>query len=222
MGYRETIDYYRSRFCDANKNVIVEVDQNGDCHVLESPPSNLYINFLGIGNLVVYHRATKFTKCTVDIRNNNFIYFGKTRFDIYKLNIKAPQCQDGIIFFDDSFSCWSTTLRPSYKSSIIVGKDCQFSYGITIWTSDGHAIFDSNGKLLNPDKDTIIGNHVWVGHAVEILKGVQIPDGCVIGAGALVTKSFTEKNSIIAGTPASIIKTNIRWERMSPHHFYGK
>jgi acetyltransferase-like isoleucine patch superfamily enzyme len=51
-----------------------------------------------------------------------------------------------------------------------------------------------------------IGNNCWVGSKATILDGVQIGDGCVIAAGAVVTKSFPN-NSIIAGVPAKIIKS---------------
>lgn len=43
-------------------------------------------------------------------------------------------------------------------------------------------------------------------------RGGVIPDGCVIGANSFVTKKFYESNCMIAGTPARIIKKNIRWE----------
>ena len=217
--YEDIIAKIKERYLKKDSNIIIQVEENGEYTIVDHIP-NFYINFLGIGNIVVFHKNTRFTKCTADFKNNNFIYIGKTRYDIYKLNIKAPQCQFGTIFIDDNFSCWSTTLRPSFKSGIYIGKDCQFSYEITIWTSDGHAILDEKGKCLNPDKDTVIGDHVWLGHAVEVLKGSEIPSGCVVGARSLVTKSFEEPNSVFAGSPARLVKSNIRWERMSPHHFY--
>lgn len=46
----------------------------------------------------------------------------------------------------------------------------------------------------------------------DILKGSSIPDNCIVGFRALVTKRFNECNSIIAGSPARIIKQNIKWE----------
>ncbi|WP_340155566.1 acyltransferase [uncultured Winogradskyella sp.] len=50
---------------------------------------------------------------------------------------------------------------------------------------------------------TIIGNDVWI---VSIMSGVSIGDGCVIAAGAVVTKSIPAY-SIIGGVPAKIIKS---------------
>ena len=49
-----------------------------------------------------------------------------------------------------------------------------------------------------------IGNDVWIGDDVSIKGGVEISNGIIIGAKALVTKSF-EPYSIIAGIPAKVI-----------------
>ncbi len=88
-------------------------------------------------------------------------------------------------------------------------------------TSDGHSIYNPDtGELLNKPKSGInIGNHVWVGTDVFILKDVSIADNTVVGAGSIVTKAFTDKNVILAGTPAKIIKTNVNWSRKNTEHF---
>ena len=39
-----------------------------------------------------------------------------------------------------------------------------------------------------------------------ILKGSKIPSNSMIGACSLVNKEFTEENTVIAGSPAKIIK----------------
>ena len=42
-------------------------------------------------------------------------------------------------------------------------------------------------------------------HGVKVLKGVKIGDGCVIGAGSIVTKSLPS-NSVAVGCPARVIR----------------
>ncbi len=51
-----------------------------------------------------------------------------------------------------------------------------------------------------------IGNNCWIGSKVTILDGVEIGDGSIIAAGAVVNKSFPA-NSIIGGVPAKLIKS---------------
>lgn len=50
-----------------------------------------------------------------------------------------------------------------------------------------------------------IGKNCWIGSKVTILDGVEVGDGCIIAAGAVLTKSFP-KNSIIGGVPAKVLK----------------
>jgi maltose O-acetyltransferase len=50
-----------------------------------------------------------------------------------------------------------------------------------------------------------IGNDVWIGDRVIILPGVTIGDGCIIGAGSIVTHD-TPPYSISAGNPARVIR----------------
>ena len=52
---------------------------------------------------------------------------------------------------------------------------------------------------------TVIGNDVWIGANVSIMAGVNIGDGCVIAAGAVVTKDIPA-HSIVGGVPAKVIK----------------
>src|SRR5215467_9048592 len=48
-----------------------------------------------------------------------------------------------------------------------------------------------------------IGNDVWTGHNVNILPGVSVGDGAVIGAGSIVTKNVPPF-AIVAGVPAQV------------------
>jgi glycosyltransferase involved in cell wall biosynthesis len=46
---------------------------------------------------------------------------------------------------------------------------------------------------------------IWIGRRVIILPGVKIGDGCVIGAGAVVSKD-TPPYSVVVGNPARVVK----------------
>ena len=58
-----------------------------------------------------------------------------------------------------------------------------------------------------PTAPVRIGNNVWIGEGVAIMPGVEIGDGCVIGAHSIVNKSIPP-NTIAVGAPAVPIK---RW-----------
>lgn len=53
--------------------------------------------------------------------------------------------------------------------------------------------------------ETFIGNDVWIGANSVILKGVNIGNGAIIGAGAIVTKDIPAY-AIAVGNPAKVIK----------------
>ena len=54
-----------------------------------------------------------------------------------------------------------------------------------------------------------IGKDCWLGSKVTILDGVELGDGCIVAAGAVVNKSFPP-HSIIGGVPARLIKRRTR------------
>lgn len=92
-----------------------------------------------------------------------------------------------------------------------IGNNVRLGWNVTLKDGDGHPICDEEGQIFNQSKPIIIGNNVWVGSEVTLLKGTVIPDGSVVGYGSIVTKAFNEENVIIVGSPAKIVKHNIRW-----------
>ncbi len=63
-------------------------------------------------------------------------------------------------------------------------------------------------KSWSPESLPIrIGNSVWIGANVSILKGAQIGDGCIIAANAVVTEGIYPPNCLLAGVPAKVVKT---------------
>lgn len=54
-----------------------------------------------------------------------------------------------------------------------------------------------------------VGNHVWIGAGAIVLCGVDIGEGAVVAAGAVVTKSIAPF-TIVGGVPAKAIGCRIR------------
>ena len=82
----------------------------------------------------------------------------------------------------------------------IIIKDGSFlAYGVIILTHD---------YVRGIYKDTIIGENTFIGVNSIIMPGVEICNNSVVAAGSIVTKDVPA-NSIVAGNPARIIRSNI-------------
>jgi acetyltransferase-like isoleucine patch superfamily enzyme len=91
----------------------------------------------------------------------------------------------------------------SAGSSITIGENCVFGTNCIIFDSDFHRVGQNSNQIKT--REVIIGDNVFVGSDVKILKGVTIGDHCVIAAGATVTKSFPS-NTVVGGNPATGLK----------------
>ena len=95
--------------------------------------------------------------------------------------------------------------------NIKIGNQCAIGRNVMIMDFDAHDIYYSDGTKNHITKPIVIEDHVWIGAGATILKGVTIGEGAVVGAGAVVTKNV-EPHTIVAGNPAKVIKTDVRWE----------
>lgn len=78
-------------------------------------------------------------------------------------------------------------------------------------TDSNHQFGDGLSPSEQPmDKGSVhIGNRCWIGAKVTILKGVRLGDGCVVAAGAVVTRSV-EPGTVVAGVPARALHSRTK------------
>lgn len=95
------------------------------------------------------------------------------------------------------------------QHGLIIGDNCMISWDCQFLDEDFHHLEYSGRKVSDPK--IILGNNVWVGCGTNLYKGSQIADGCVIAANSVVRGQFLQKNTLIAGNPAKVIKENIHW-----------
>jgi acetyltransferase-like isoleucine patch superfamily enzyme len=94
---------------------------------------------------------------------------------------------------------------------LVIGDNCAISWNVEFLDEDFHKIY-YEGKRPKNNK-ILIGDNVWIGSGVKILKGSVIPKGCVVASNSVVCGAFIEENTLIAGNPAKVIKSNIHWEK---------
>lgn len=128
----------------------------------------------------------------------------KGRFD-FRYGFDVRVMQDAILELGSGYA--NSNLTIVCKKKISIGEDVAIASNVTIRDSDIHSIKD----MTENTKEVKIGNHVWIGANVTILKGVMIGDGAVVGACSVVTKDVPS-NALVVGNPARIIRSNIEWD----------
>jgi acetyltransferase-like isoleucine patch superfamily enzyme len=117
----------------------------------------------------------------------------------------------GKLFLGDKFEITANSTI-SCHNSVRIGNGCLFSWDILLIDTDGHPVYDSKKKLLNPDGKIEILDNVWVGCRCLILKNTFIAKGSILAAGSLLNNKFDIPDSLIAGVPAIMKKSYITWE----------
>lgn len=171
------------------------------------------IQVKGNSNLIKIGRLSRLSFCQIYIGGNRNIIEILDNVNLNQTEIHIEGDNNLIQIGNSTTIHGNTHIAAIESTKIIIGNDCMFSKDIHITTGDSHSIIDLNGIRINPSKDILIGDHVWIGTQVICLKGVKIANNCIVGAGSLLNKQYNEPNSILAGNPAKIIKDNISWDR---------
>lgn len=136
-------------------------------------------------------------------RRGRVIYWVLAKYKFRKISVKLG--------FSIPINVFGPGLSLPHRGNIIVnpqtciGENCRIHVGVNIGA--------------HHDKAPKIGNNVYIGPGAIIFGDIEIADNVSIGANATVNKSVLEPNSVVAGTPAKVVKTDVEsWNGVKPQH----
>lgn len=120
------------------------------------------------------------------------------------LRSRGVKVGEGVIFRDAK----SVTIDLTRPSLVEIGDNVDINVNFTIMTHDfaSGVFLKKYNELINSSGKVKLGNNIYIGRDVTILKGVSIGDNCVIGLGSVVTSDIPS-NSVAVGSPARVICT---------------
>ena len=104
----------------------------------------------------------------------------------------------------------SQEIKINSRHGVTIGKNVLIGYQVMMMDYEAHTIFYNDKS--NRESGIVIGDNVWIGVRVMILKGVTIGSGSIIGANSCVVSDIPE-NCIAVGSPAKVVRKNIKWQR---------
>lgn len=110
---------------------------------------------------------------------------------------------------------WGMDIDPTAEFSLSTRFDKTYPKGVHIGAYT-YVAFDA--AILAHDRTrgmyahTRIGRNCFIGARSIIMPGVTIGDECIVGSGAVVTKDLPAR-SIVAGNPATVIKSGVELTR---------
>ena len=134
---------------------------------------------------------------------------------LYSRTIIVTRAPGAVIEIGDNVGISGATIYA--RKGIYIGENTCVGGNCKILDNDFHPIdAEDRLRLLNdvhggdaadliPTREIHIGKNCFLGCNSIILKGTVLGDGCVVGAGAVVSGKF-EDNCVIAGNPAKVIK----------------
>lgn len=195
------------------KNKLNVVGSNNKFNIEKAQMKQTYIKIRGNDNLIIVDDLSYLSGCRITIYgDNNTIHIGKDSL-IYEAELWLEGNVNEIEIGKNTFIAGKTHLAAIEGRKIIVSEDCMFSSDIRLSTGDSHSIITLDGKRINQSKDIVVGRHCWIGTKVIVLKGTELANNCVIGAGSLLSGKYETAYCAYGGTPAHLLKENITWVR---------
>lgn len=126
---------------------------------------------------------------------------------LYQRTIIVTRTPEAVIRIGDNVGISGATIYA--RKEIEIGDNTCIGGNTKILDNDFHPLEiearNADIKEKIGTKPIKIGKNCFIGCNALILKGTELGDGCVVGAGAVVSGKF-EPGSVIAGNPAKVIR----------------
>lgn len=239
LGYRKNEDYcyLPELICNAEQYE----DYYGNKIIGNLKDANIVFqgnnSVLEVGDKTKANKLTLFiqSNCTIKLGNNVSINKENHNLDTrwYFRDNSRFEMGNTIVFWGNGFlNCnMGSSLKIGSKVTIqrnylliicegteaVIGYNSMISYDFSMFTNDAHPIWDlDSGECINDCKQhkciVDIGEHVWIGYRVTVLKQSYIGNGSIVGSGSVVNKKHPN-NCVIAGNPAKLIRKNVAWNQ---------
>lgn len=154
------------------------------------------------------------------IKNNGFVTLQK--------NVQLIVEEGGVLMFDKNVTIKeNSVIYAKRNTKIVFGRNTSTGHhteisannyieigndvimGAYTYITDSNHGYKNKDLLIRKQEMEIgsvkIGNNIWLGRGVMILKDSIVGDNSIVAAGSVVTKKF-EDNKILGGIPAKVVK----------------
>lgn len=142
--------------------------------------------------IVIYKYIKYLRKSEYYYNTNNKLLYAFYRYKKNKIGVKI-----GIEMWENNFD---SDLKIYHCGNIVVNRGAKIGKNCKL---HGDNCIGNNGVTNDVP---IIGNNVDIGVGAKIIGNVRIADNVIIGAGAVVNKSFLEDGAVVCGVPAKKIR----------------
>lgn len=157
------------------------------------------------GNAFIFNRRGATLVMGKNVRINSS--FLSNMVGLYQRTVVMTRRPGARIEIGDNVGMSGVTLYA--RAAISVGDNTLIGGNTKILDNDFHSL-DTEARNRGEEdsiacRPVVIGKNCFIGCNALILKGTHLGDGCVVGAGAVVSGEFPA-GSVIAGNPARIIR----------------
>lgn len=121
--------------------------------------------------------------------------------------------KDGVLELGDNVVA-TAEMTVICANHITFGCDIAAGWNTLVMDTDFHPIYNiQHGTTYPIQKSVSIGDNVWLCTRSVVLKGSEIPNGCIVATGSVVKAGEYRPNSLLEGVPAICKKEGITFKR---------